>query len=60
MDIVMAIEEIAVSGEVGIKKCSASTLYRWCRAINEHLRKNKYEWRVKASKSTMTIRVRED
>lgn len=51
MDIVMAIEEIAVSGEVGIKKCSASTLYRWCRAINEHLRKNKYEWRVKANKA---------
>lgn len=56
MSIAMAIEEIAISGEVCVKKCSTSTLYRWCRAINERLEKGKYEWRVKANKSAMTIR----
>lgn len=60
MNIIATIEEIAISGEVCIKRCSVSTLYRWCRAVNEHLKKNNYGWHVKANKNTMTIRMKGD
>lgn len=43
-----AIEELAMSGEVSLGRCSKSTLYRWCKEINERLEHGNYDWRVKA------------
>lgn len=43
----MAIQEIALSGGVGLGRCSTSTVYRWARTINAILEREKYDWRVK-------------
>lgn len=48
MDIIMAVEEIGFDGSVSLGRCSRSTVYRWTKAINEYLERNKYDWRVKA------------
>lgn len=60
MDIVMTVEELALDGSVSLGKCSVSTLYRWCRAINEYLERNHFDWRVKANRKDMSIYIRED
>lgn len=41
-----AIEEMALSGEVGLGECSKSTVYRWAREINNRLAFQKATWRV--------------
>ena len=48
MDIILTVEEIAFDGSVSLGKCSKSTVYRWAKAINEYLERNKLDWRVKA------------
>lgn len=55
-----AIEELSLSGAVGLGPCSKSTLYRWVSIINERLEAKKYDWRVKGNVSDMSISVRED
>ena len=39
----MAIQEIALSGGVGLGRCSTSTVYRWARTINAILEREKYD-----------------
>ena len=48
MDIILTVEEIAFDGGVSLGKRSKSTVYRWTKAINEYLERNKLDWRVKA------------
>lgn len=48
MDVILAVEEIYFGGGISLGKCSRSTVYRWAKAINEYLERNKYDWRVKA------------
>lgn len=48
MDIILTVEEIAFGDGVSLGKCSRSTVYRWTKAINEYLERNKFDWRVKA------------
>lgn len=48
MDVILAVEEIGFDGGISLGKCSKSTVYRWTKAINEYLERNKYNWRVKA------------
>lgn len=45
----LAIEELAMSGEISLGNCSKSTLYRWRNEINDRLQISKYDWRVKAN-----------
>lgn len=42
-----AIEELHLSGTVGLGRCSASTVYRWAHIINDRLKTQHIEWRVK-------------
>lgn len=42
-----AIEELSLSNEVGLGDCSASTVYRWARVINERLAWERAAWRVR-------------
>lgn len=56
----LAIEELGMSGAISLGKCSLSTLYRWCRDINEILEIGKYEWRIYVDKKDMCLRVKED
>ena len=49
------IEELSLSGIVGVGRCSKSTLYRYVRQINERLIAEKYDWRVKADAKNMAI-----
>lgn len=58
MDIIMAIEELALSGGISLGRCSRSTVYRWTKAINEYLDYSKYDWRVKADYKTSCINVK--
>lgn len=51
----LVIEELCLSGEVGIGECSRSTLYRHARQINERLEREKYDWRVMANIPNMSI-----
>ncbi len=51
------IEELALSGVVGVGRCSRATLYRYVRRINERLIAGKCSWRVKANVKNMTIAV---
>lgn len=57
MDITLAVEELAISGDISLGKCSRSTVYRWTKAINEYLKVNKYEWSVKADYKNCCIDV---
>ena len=57
MDIIMAVEEIGFDGSVGLGKCSRSTVYRWAKAMNEYLERNKYDWRVKADYKNCCINM---
>lgn len=43
-----AVQELALSGAVGLGPCSKSTVYRWAREVNDILKTEKAEWRVKA------------
>lgn len=52
-----AIEELSLSGEVSLGKCSRSTVYRWARKINDRLTQGNYSWRVKADAKTRTIQA---
>ena len=47
LDIVFAVEELSLSGEASLGRCSRSTAYRDVKRINEYLTDNKYSWRVK-------------
>lgn len=51
------IEELSLSGAVGVGNCSKSTLYRYARQINNRLENQKYDWRVKAVAKDMAIIV---
>lgn len=53
----MAVEEIGFDGSVSLGKCSRSTVYRWAKAMNEYLERNKYDWRVKADYKNCCINV---
>ena len=57
MDIILAVEELAISGGISLGKYSRSTVYRWTKAINEYLKVNKYEWSVKADYKNCCIDV---
>lgn len=41
-----AIEEMALSGEIGLGSCSRSTLYRWLKEINDRLARQRASWRA--------------
>lgn len=56
-DIVMAVEELSLSGSISLGNCSASTLYRWGRDINEMLSAGNYDWRVQVNKNDMCLEV---
>ena len=43
MDIILAVEELALSGGISLGRRSRSTVYRWTKAINEYLETNKCE-----------------
>lgn len=47
LDIALTVEELALSGEVSLGRCSRSTAYRDVKRINEYLIQNRYDWRVK-------------
>ncbi len=51
------IEELCLSGTVGVGARSKSTVYRYVRRINERLTAEKYDWRVKADVKNMAIDV---
>lgn len=57
MDIVLAVEEIGFDGGVSLVGRSRSTVYRWTKAINEYLERNKYDWRVKADYKNCCINM---
>lgn len=57
MDIILAIEELYLSGIISLGMCSRSTVYRWAKAINEYLTTNKYGWCVKADYKSCCIYV---
>ena len=57
MDIILAVEELALSGGISLGRRSRSTVYRWTKAINEYLETNKCEWRVKADDKNCYIDV---
>lgn len=52
-----AIEELSLSGEVSLGRCSKSTLYRWAREINDRLESGKYDWRVKPNIADNSLKV---
>lgn len=47
LDIVLAVEELGMDGEICLCRCSRSTAYRDAKRINEYLTENHYDWRVK-------------
>lgn len=56
-----AIEELSLSGAVGLGQCSVSTVYRWASEINRRLTFGKYPWRVKADvKNRIIYRINEE
>lgn len=57
MDIIVAVEEIGFDGSISLGKCSRSTVYRWVKAMNEYLERNKYGWRVKADYKNCCINM---
>lgn len=59
-NIVMAVEEIALSGGISLGRCSRSTVYRWTKAINEYLERSKCTWRVKADYKHCYIDIDEE
>ena len=56
-DIRMAVAELSLSGGISLGKCSARTLSRWVKDINEYLERERADWRVIAVKSDSTIVV---
>lgn len=44
----MAMQELLLSGEIGLGRCSVSTVYRWAREINKRLAREQASWCVKA------------
>lgn len=59
-EIKMAVEELCLSGSISLGKCSASTLYRWCRDINTKLVKENYDWRIRVNQKDMCLEVVDD
>lgn len=57
MDIILTVEEIGFDSGVSLGKCSRSTVYRWTKAINNYLERNKYDWRVKADYKNCCINM---
>ena len=55
-----AIEELALSGTVGLGPCHPSTVYRWARTINKRLEAGKYDWRVKPDVKNRAVIVDPD
>ena len=51
MDIVLAVEELAISGKISLGRRSLSTVYRWKRAISDYLSREGYEWTVELNKN---------
>lgn len=45
-DIATAVEEIGLSGSVGLGRCCKSTVKNWVNDINDYLEYNKFDWRV--------------
>lgn len=52
-----AIEELSLSGEISLGKCSKSTVYRWAKEINARLSRGNYSYRVKAAAKTRIIQA---
>lgn len=52
-----AIQELSLSGSVGLGPCHPSTLTRWARIINQRLTAQKANWRVKTDHKTNTLNV---
>lgn len=52
-----AIEELSLSGEISLGKCSRSTVYRWAEEINARLTRGNCSWRVKADAKTRIIQA---
>ena len=53
----LAIEECGMDGEIGLGRCSASTVYAWARKMNEILESDKADWRVKALAKERAIKA---
>lgn len=51
------IEELALSGEIGLGACSKSTVYRYVQKLNERLEAEKYDWRVKADAKRLAVAI---
>lgn len=49
-DIVMTVEEIGMDGSVSLGICCEATARSWAKDVNDYLRRNHYDWRVKWSK----------
>lgn len=56
-DILMAVEELGLSGSISFGKCSVRTLYRWAGDINKKLSAENYDWRVQVNKVDMCLEV---
>lgn len=52
-----AIEELSLSGEISLGKCSERTVCRWAKEINARLTRESYSWRVKADAKTRIIQA---
>lgn len=50
-----AIQELSLSGSVGLGPCHPSTLTRWARIINQRLEVQKANWRVKTDHKTNAL-----
>lgn len=47
LDIALTVEELSLSGAVSLGRCSKSTAYKDVRRVNDYLKANKYDWRVR-------------
>lgn len=50
-----AIQELSLSGSIGLGPCHSSTLTRWARVINQRLEAQKANWRVKTDHKTNAL-----
>ena len=47
LDIVMAVEELAMDGAINLGRCCKRTAQKDTARINQYLKENKYDWHVK-------------
>lgn len=52
-----AIEELSLSGEISLGKCSKRTVYRWAKEITARLTQENYPWRVKVDAKARIIQA---